>query len=242
MFKLSDIPTPDFVLVHNHKELHQLKEKDIEFPVIVKPSDEGSGRGIHQDSLVYDMASLKDKVIEELEIYNPPVMITEFIDGREFTVGIVEDGADMKVLPILEIDFQKLPKGFAKFYSFEVKSKYEAETIFKCPAAMREELRERIRRTAKKAYKALNLKDYARIDIRVKNNTPYVLEINSLPGLLKDYSDITKMAKVSGMGYDGLILNIVKSALFRHKTVCQNDGRLCDSINTNKGRKCSRTT
>ncbi len=217
IFNDFDVPTPGFISIQNTDELSRLKTKNIRFPVLVKPCDEGSGRGIHQDSLIYDMSSLEKKVKEELKIYNPPIMITEYIEGREFTVGILGNCDDLKVLPILEINFEKLPDNLVKFYSFEVKSNYEDQTVFKCPAPLDDLLRDKIVDIAKKAYKALNMRDYARVDIRLKGSTPYVLEINSLPGLQKGYSDITKMSGACCLGYNGLIYQIINNAINRYK-------------------------
>ncbi|HHV83225.1 MAG TPA: ATP-grasp domain-containing protein [Tepidanaerobacter syntrophicus] len=217
VFKGSDVPTPEFLCIYGKDDLMQLRDRKIKFPVLIKPCDEGSGRGIHQDSLVYDFRSLNRKVQQELRLYNPPIMLTEYIKGREFTVGILGNGNNLEVLPILEISFEALPDGLAKFYSFEVKSNYADKTIFRCPAPLDNELKINIEKTAKKAYNALNLRDYARVDIRVKNDTPYVLEINSLPGLQKGYSDITKMAGACKLGYEGLIFKIVENAINRYK-------------------------
>ncbi|HHY05258.1 MAG TPA: ATP-grasp domain-containing protein [Thermoanaerobacterales bacterium] len=217
LFKESGVPTPDFISIYDYDELEQLEKRKIKFPVLVKPCDEGSGRGIHQDSLVFDMPTLISKVGEELKTYNPPIMITEYIKGREFTVGILGNGKDIKVLPILEISFEKLPKNLSRFYSFEVKSHYEDKTIFKCPAPLEDDLKAKIEQTAIKAYKVLNMRDYARVDIRLKDNIPYVLEINSLPGLLKGYSDFTKMADACRLGYSGLVYKIIENAINRYK-------------------------
>jgi D-alanine-D-alanine ligase len=217
VFKNSGVPTPEFICIHDLEDLKELESKKIKYPVLVKPCDEGSGRGIHQESLVYDLPSLIKKVQQELKMYNPPIMLTEYIKGREFTVGILGNGNNLKVLPILEISFEALPNNLAKFYSFEVKSYYEDKTIFRCPAPLDNNLKTKIEDSAKKAYKALNIKDYARVDIRLKGDTPYVLEINSLPGLQKGYSDITKMAGACSLGYDGLIFKIVHNALRRYK-------------------------
>lgn len=217
VFKNSGVATPEFICIHGLEDLKELKNREIKYPVLVKPCDEGSGRGIHQDSLVYDLPSLIKKVQQELKIYNPPIMLTEYIKGREFTVGMLGNGNDLKVLPILEISFEALPDSFAKFYSFEVKSHYEDKTIFRCPAPLDNNLKSKIEDAAKRAYRALNMKDYARVDIRLKGDIPYVLEINSLPGLQKDYSDITKMAGACSLGYEGLIFQIVHNALCRYK-------------------------
>ncbi|MDD3840525.1 MAG: ATP-grasp domain-containing protein [Clostridia bacterium] len=211
------VKTPGFVSIYKEQDLDRLKEADIEFPVIIKPADEGSSRGIHQDSLVYDMESLKKKVIEELAIYNPPIMINEYISGREFTVGILGNRDDIEVLPILEISYDNLPDHIPKFSSFELKCHYDgykSEGI--CPAPLDNELKETIIRTARQAYAALNLRDYGRADIRLKGDVPYVLEMNSSPGLARGYSDIVKMAEASGMGYEGLVYSIVDSAIERY--------------------------
>lgn len=216
LFSNSGISTPEFICIYDIDDLKQLNNKRIKFPLLVKPCDEGSGRGIHQDCLVFDMYSLVKKVKKELKVYNPPIMITEYIEGREFTVGILGNGKELEALPILEISFEKLPDNLAKFYSFEVKSYYGNKTVFKCPAPLDDGLRAEIVDTAKRAYRALGMRDYARVDIRLRGKASYVLEINSLPGLQKDYSDITKMADACKLGYDGLIYKIINSAVSRY--------------------------
>lgn len=213
IFKSMGISTPGFVPVYDPDGVDKV---NLSFPVIVKPSDEGSGRGIHQDSLVYDMDSLKKKVRDELSRYNPPIMVTEYIDGREFTVGILGNGGNIEVLPIMEIGFENIPEGMARFYSFEIKAYFGDKTTYRCPADLDDELKERIEETAMDAYKSLSILDYARIDMRVKDGVPYVLEVNSLPGLWKGFSDLPKMADVEGMGYEGLVMRIVDSALKRY--------------------------
>lgn len=219
VFKSMGISTPDFVPVYCPADVDRV---NLPFPVMVKPSDEGSGRGIHQDSLVHDMDSLRNKVADELFRYNPPVMVTEYIKGRELTVGVLGNGSNIEVLPIMEIGFENLPDGMAKIYSFEVKAYLADKTTYRCPAELDRELKERIEKTAINAYRALSILDYARIDMRVKNGVPYVLEVNSLPGLQKGFSDLPKMADVAGMGYEGLIFRIVDSALERIGTVAGN--------------------
>ncbi|WP_352405122.1 D-alanine--D-alanine ligase family protein [Sporanaerobacter acetigenes] len=213
IFKQSDISTPDFTYVYNIKEL---KNMNLKFPVLVKPKDEGSSRGIDEGSLVFDVSSLKSKVQKELRVYNPPIMLTEYIEGREFTVGVVGNGEDTSVLPILEIDFSKIPAHLSKFYSFEVKSHYADKTIYHVPARLDQNTKELIEKTAIKAYNSLGMRDYARVDFRLKDGVPYVLEVNSLPGLKRGHSDICKMAEACEIGYDGLILKIVESAMKRY--------------------------
>lgn len=216
IFKNVGIATPDFIPIYDVSDLHKLDNRKIKFPVIVKPCDEGSGRGIHQDSLVFDKDSLKSIVSEELSLYNPPIMISEYIHGKEYTVGVLGNGKDMTVLPILKIGFEKLPKDMLKFYSFEVKAYYNHKINYTCPAVISNDLEQKICDTAIKAYNALQLWDYARVDIRIKDGVPYVLEINSLPGLTDGFSSLTRMAKACELGYNGLVLKIVESAMKRY--------------------------
>ncbi|HHW71104.1 MAG TPA: D-alanine--D-alanine ligase, partial [Clostridiales bacterium] len=138
------------------------------------------------------------------------------------TVGILGYKDNVEILPILEISYDNLPDYIPKFSSFELKchyNGYKSEDI--CPAILDYELKKAIIQTATKAYNVLDIKDYGRVDIRLKNGIPYVLEINSLPGLVRGYSDITKMAEVAGLGYEGLIYAIVDSAFARYNLLEQ---------------------
>ncbi len=214
VFKELGIPTPDFTYVYN---VDNIKNMDINFPVLIKPKDEGSSRGIHEDSLIFDKDSLIKKIEEELKIYNPPIMIMEYIEGREFTVGVIGNKDNISVLPILEIDFSNIPKHLNKIYSFEVKTHYGDQTNYYIPAKLKRETKDKIEKIAIKAYKALSMRDYARVDFRLnKDGIPYVLEINSLPGLMKGHSDICKMANASRVGYEGLIMKIINNAIRRY--------------------------
>lgn len=213
LFREAKIPTPRFSYVNS---IDEIKELNIDFPVLVKPKDEGSSRGIHENSLVFNENDLIKKVEEDLRSYNPPIMITEYIEGREFTVGVLGNGKTLMVLPILEVDFSNLPEHLNNIYSFEVKFHYGDRTIFHIPAKLKRETKKRIERIAIKAYNTLGMRDYARIDIRLRDNIPYVLEVNSLPGLMKGHSDLTKMAEACKLGYSGLIMKIVRNAINRY--------------------------
>ncbi|HSH37097.1 D-alanine--D-alanine ligase family protein [Schnuerera sp.] len=213
LFQGIKIPTPKFTYIYN---INEVKNINITYPVIVKPKDEGSSRGIHENSLVFNEDELVKKLKNDLELYNPPIMITEYIEGREFTVGVLGNGKNVTVLPILEVDFSELPKHLNNIYSFEVKFHYGDKTIFHVPAKIKKETKKVIEKLAIKAYNILGMRDYARVDIRLRNEIPYVLEINSLPGLMKGHSDLTKMAEASKLGYEKLIMKIVDNAINRY--------------------------
>ena len=219
IFKGAGIPTPSFYTVNSPEEV---KDLTLNYPVLVKPKDEGSSRGIHDDSLVYNEEALILKIKENLENYNPPMMITEYIEGREFTVGVLGEGENIRVLPILEIDFSNLPSNLNKIYSFEAKYVFDSYVKYHLPARLEDDLREKIETIAKKAFNSLDLRDYSRIDFRVKDGIPYVIEINSLPGLHKESSDIVKMAKAAGLSYDDLILTIAQNGIERAKSIKEN--------------------
>lgn len=213
IFKSNNIPTPEFISVSNMEDLNNI---DMSFPILIKPNDEGSSRGIHQDSLVFDYEALKKKAEEELEVYNPPIMLNEFIEGREFSIGILGNDEDMMVLPIQEVDLSHLPDNLLKFYSFEIKSYYKSHTVYHIPADLTEEERAKIESAAIGAFKSLGLKDYGRVDIILKDGIPYVLEINSLPGLMRETSALYRMAENIDLGYEGLIFKIVQAARKRY--------------------------
>ncbi len=212
----SSILTPKFFTC---KKVEELSTMNLTYPLLVKPKNEGSSRGIRDDSLVYNFEELKSKVEHILKNYEPPALINEYIDGDEFTVGVLGNGHELLTLPVLGIDFSNLPEKFKKFYSFEVKHHYDDYVQFQIPARIEHHMEEEIRMTAEATFNAMGLRDYARIDMRVMDGKPYVIEVNSLPGLHKEISDLVKMAKEVNITYDDLILYIVKTAKLRYKNL-----------------------
>lgn len=213
IFQASNVPTPKFFPVFNIEEIEDI---DLEFPIIIKPNDEGSSRGIHQDSLVFNKEDLHKKVKEELAIYNPPIILNEYIQGMELSIGIIGNDDDIRVLPIQELDLSQLPEEMHKFYSFEIKSYLKSHTVYHIPARLSEKEYELISSTAIKAFKSLGLKDYGRVDIIYSNGIPYVLEINSLPGLMIGKSSLYRMSEVTDFAYEGLVFKIIESARERY--------------------------
>jgi len=203
------IPTPPFVGVDINDDIPEIEF----YPAIVKPSCEGSAKGLNADSVVKDHGALIKKVQQIHSQFKQAALVEQFIDGMEFSVGIVAD----EVLPILEIDFSTLPEGMERFYSYRVKHEYGSYTRYVCPAKIESDLEERIKNYAKRAFKVLGLRNYARMDLRVKGDQIYFLEVNSLPMLTPNYSDIIKMAETAGYSYEELIMNILDDALKRYE-------------------------
>lgn len=202
------IPTPEFVLVHPGDSPEEIAF----YPAIVKPSREGNAAGVWSDSVVYDKEDLERNVKRIHEKYIQPALVESFIEGREFSVGIL----DREVLPILEIDFSSLPEGLERFYSHRIKQDYGEETNYVCPAEIPEKTKNNIESMALKLFDLLSLKDYARIDLRLDaKGEVYFLEVNSLPLIAPEYSDIVKMIQAAGWEYGVLIEKILKSAMKR---------------------------
>lgn len=200
------VPTPKFISLEPGQET--IPPVDF-YPVIVKPSREGSARGLSADSVVKEDFALKKAVKVIHSEFHQPALIEQFVDGREFSVGIVAG----EILPILEIDFSTLPDGLERFYSYRVKHYYGEQTRYICPAQIDTGLKDRISEYALTAFKALRLRNYARMDLRVKDGQIYFLEVNSLPMLTPGYSDIVKMAEAAGYTYEDLIMKIFMDAI-----------------------------
>ena len=219
ILRAENIPTPNFQLfVKGDEEL----SADLVFPLIVKPNCEGSAKGINKTNVVNSKEDLFKKVRECINIYRQEALVEEFIEGKELTVGILENGKT-RVLPILEIDFSNCKKSGEYFYSWKMKE-FQGNTElglvpeFYCPARLDKDIEEKVKDVALRTHRAVGCLDISRTDIRLdKSNTPYVLEINPLPGLDPKESNFPIMAYAAGMKYDDLIEAILMSASERKR-------------------------
>ncbi len=208
------IPTPDFRVIHTLSELENVA---MPFPAIVKPLHEGSSKGITNTSVVRSRDELMREGEKVLGIYHEPVLIEEYLPGREFTVAMLGNGEEVAVLPIVEIKFDTLPQGVNPIYSYEAKwiwDRAEAPLdIFECPARIPEALRSEIETICRSAYRVLRCRDWCRIDVRLDPlGRAHVLELNPLPGILpnpEDNSCFPKAARAAGLGYNQLIQTVL---------------------------------
>jgi D-alanine-D-alanine ligase len=220
ILRAENIPTPAFQIFSSAQEK---LEESLRFPLIIKPNYEGSAKGIDKTNVVYSEEELRNKAKEIMGSYRQRVLVEEFIEGREFTVGILENGK-MVTLPILEIDFSTCAKSGEFFYSWRMKefqgnAELGLTPTFHCPAHLDKETEERVKEAALKTHAAIGCFDISRTDIRLsKDNVPYVLEINPLPGLNPKESNFPIMAYAAGMTYDDLIESILMSAYQRRKS------------------------
>jgi D-alanine-D-alanine ligase len=196
---------------------------DISFPLLVKPPQEDASLGITQKSIVNDVKELLDVISSTQQEYQSPVLVEEFIDGREFYVGVIGN-SKVEALPIIELDFSKFPAGLPKIASWEAKwgddgdekgEQFEGtKSIF--PTDLSEEMAERIQRVAVDSFQALRLRDYARIDLRVTpEDEIFVIEANPNCYLEKN-SEFARAAQKCGLEYPALIARIVELASARY--------------------------
>jgi len=216
------IPTPRFAVVERIEDLGAVTEQ-LAFPLFVKPLHEGSSKGITDANLCFDRGHLSRQTAFLLENYRQPVLVEEYLPGKEFTCAVVGNGDEAVVLPIVGMNFETLPKGALPIYSFDAKFVWDRPEnpldIFQCPARITRELQASIERVTLDAFRVLGCRDWARIDVRLDaSGKPNVLEVNPLPGILPDPADnscLPKAARAAGIGYEELIQNCLKYAAAR---------------------------
>lgn len=210
------IPTPRFLFVKSPTELSG-DEPDVTFPVIVKPSREDASVGIEKDSVVENLAALKKRVRKVVQDYDQPALVEEYIDGRELNVAIMGNKKPI-ILPISEIDFSGLPSDYPKIVTYNAKwMQGTAEfvgTVGKCPAELTPECEKRVKEIALRVYQIMGCRDYARVDIRLKNGIPYVLEVNPNPDISDD-AGFARSARAHGLSFEETIAKIIEYALER---------------------------
>ncbi len=162
-----EIPTAAFTVVHTGEELEDAR---VRFPSIVKPLHEGSSKGVYNSCVVRDTGELEREVNTIFNVYREPALIEEFLTGREFTVALLGNGEDLRVLPIVEIKFDALPPGANPIYSYEAKWMWDSREnplqIFECPATLSDSLRSEIEELCRSTYRVLRCRDWSRIDVR----------------------------------------------------------------------------
>jgi D-alanine-D-alanine ligase len=213
------ISTPDFTVVDSTSAIPDR----LSYPLMVKPTLEGSSKGVTDKALVHNCEELRSQLEWVLNAYQQPALVEEFLPGREFTVAMIGNGQDLTALPIVEINFDTLPQGVQPIYSYEAKWLWDQEEdplqIFSCPATLEPLLRLQIEELCKSAFKALGCRDWCRIDVRLDaQGRPNIIELNPLPGILprpEQNSCFPKAARAAGFSYEETILSIVDAACTR---------------------------
>lgn len=203
------IPTPDFAVARTNAS--ELDGWDA-FPAFVKPLAEGTGKGCEAASLVHTAEELRAAATRVLSRYGQPALAERFLSGREFTVGVVGNGTDARVLGVCEILLKRQAE--ANVYSLHNKEQCEDLVTYK----RAEDAEARLAGTrALEAYRALDCRDTARIDFRSDaHGEPCFIEANPLAGLHPSHSDLPILAAQAGIGFVELIGMILDAGLARY--------------------------
>jgi len=200
------VPTSDFKVAATPAEAGEVR---FSAPYFVKPVAEGTGKGVTERSRI-DTPEQLAAVCEVLRAqFAQPVLVEEYLPGREFTTAILGNGAAAQVLGTMEIEI--LPHAGRAIYSYENKEK--CEQLVRYSPLSAGPLRRSVERLALRSYQVLQCRDAARVDIRCDGRgRPSFLEVNPLPGLHPVRSDLPIMARLAGIAYDELLSTIVESA------------------------------
>jgi len=199
LLKTCDIPLVKSVFVQKGDDVKE-KTKDLKYPLITKPVSEGSSFGMTKVNSPDELIAAYNEAVK----YNPDVLIEEYLTGISATVGVLENDGEIFATEILELR----PKN--EWYDYEAKYT-KGMTEFILPAQISDELTKKVKEIAVKAHTAAGCSGVSRVDFLIVDEIPYVLEINTSPGMT-DTSDLPAQAAVIGIDYDNLVLLILNSA------------------------------
>lgn len=196
ILKAEGIKVPPSYTLYKNKAIDYTLLETLSYPMIVKPNNGGSSIGT---SLVHSKSQLTESIKEAFK-YDDKVLVEKYIKGEEYTAPILNN----EVLTILSI------KPSESFFNYS--SKYKDGGAEELKANLSKALEEKIIDISKKCWEILECKAYVRVDMIVSDNIPYVLELNTLPGMTKN-SLFPKSAALSGMSYNLLLDNIIKYSI-----------------------------
>ncbi len=227
-----NLPTPAF---QTFERVNEPLDADMSFPVFVKPSREGTGMGVSPDSIVYDEEQLRRQLRVQFDRYDQPILVEHFIEGREVTVGVVgnlttpvawrvpgdEDAPrvsrGLTFFPPMEIDLDRYETE-AGIYTSRIKTELVHDFHWTCPANLDPMMVEELNWLTAATFRVTGCQDVARVDFRLDRNDDdkaYILEINPLPGLNPEYSDLCIEARAYGWSYEELVNRILDEAIER---------------------------
>lgn len=209
------IATPGWALVEEGN-LAATEERlsRLSWPLIVKPNYEGSSKGVLCSGIVNHRAELEAAVARLAAAYRQPLLVEEFIEGQELTVGVVGNRPP-EVIGIMRI-LPKRPSEGPFIYGIEVKRHWEEHLEYESPAKISAMDAEAVRRATLAAWRAFGCRDVARFDFRLRDGVPYFLEVNPLPGLSPFSGDIVFLARGVGISHEELIGRILRAAMERY--------------------------
>lgn len=192
------------------------------YPVIVKPAREDASLGIERDSVAGDEAVARAQAARIIGRFDQPAVVEEFIDGRDLTAALLTRGAGggpPEMLPIREFDYTDMPPGLPRILTYESKWVTDSDEFRGSPAVpargLSADAQRRIEQAARATWDAIGLRDYARIDMRLRDDdTPVVIDVNPNPDL-SSHAGMADTARQTGIDYRQMIRRIVEGALAR---------------------------
>ena len=204
----SGVNTPAFHVVAKFADINEVK---LEYPLFAKPISEGTGKGIDSKSVINSKKELENVCTFLLTKFNQPVLVEEFLPGREFTVGVLGSGEASYVPGAMEIVYKKSTD---HVYSYDNKENYEEIVDY---VAVSGDLLEECKTVALSAWKALNCLDGGRVDVKIDRfGKVSFIEVNPLAGLNPISSDLPILCRLNDFSYQKIIDEILKSAVKRH--------------------------
>jgi D-alanine-D-alanine ligase len=210
------LPTPRYSV---YDTCHGIRlDATLGLPAIVKPAYEDASNGIDNSSVVWSKTELRNRIRYVSEKFRQPVLVEEYIDGRELHVAIIGN-ADPTVFPIAEIDFSGMPAELHNIMSYDAKwmpaSEAYTKTTAHCPAGLLRKVEAEVKQVSLRAFRVMDCRDYARVDIRLSaDNIPYVIEVNPNPDLSRN-TEFVQSVMSSGLLFEQVIERIVKHAFER---------------------------
>ena len=202
------VPTAKFHVVADECDLAEVR---LEYPLFAKPVAEGTGKGIGAFSKITDAKMLCERCMALLEKHRQPVLVEEYLPGRECTVGIVGTGRDARVVGVMEVVFK--PAAEKDAYGLHNKKNYKEIMDYVVPEKT---LCDACGDVALAAWRVLECRDGGRVDVRCdRHGVPNFIEVNPLAGLHPIDSDLPILARLNGTDYRTLIGMIMDSALRR---------------------------
>jgi D-alanine-D-alanine ligase len=194
---------------------------DLEFPLIVKPVREDGSVGISHASVVRSVEELRSAAARVLETLRQPCLVEQYVDGREFNVALLGHPTP-RVLPLSEIDFSGLPVGVPRIVSYDAKwcsgSVDDLGTVPVLHPSLPNAVGARVRRVAADAFRAVGVRDYGRVDLRLASSgVPYVVDVNPNCDLAR-HAGMARAASAVGIDYNALVGLLVRYALRRRSS------------------------
>lgn len=202
------VPTPDFAVVERPEDADGVR---LAYPLFAKPLAEGTGKGIDAASKIETPAALRAVCADLLARFRQPVLVEEFLPGREFTAGIVGTGAEAEVVGVMEVILNTQAEADA--YSYVNKEECDDRVVYKLVKGGTER---ECRDVTLKAWRGLGARDAGRVDLRVsRDGKVSFIEVNPLAGLHPQHSDLPIICGLVGITFQQLIERILASAMRR---------------------------